>query len=255
VSSFLAPAYGERKARRLSEIAVMVGMVLLAGLVTGISGFGFGLVSVATLAAVRSLPEAVVMVNLIALFLASYNLWTVRHELNWRDALPLILSSLPMAVIGVFLLQTLETQWLEWILAVTILVGCVAALWSPKAVLLHKPYPASILAGMLGGLLGGVLATGGPPIVLYCLLRGWDKSAMKAVVSGYFVVIAVWRLIVLFARHVATPTTVFWGLILLVPSFVGTYLGVQVFKRLSTTAFKYATAGLLVLLAVRLVIT
>jgi len=171
----------------------MVGMVLLAGLVTGISGFGFGLVSVATLAAVRSLPEAVVMVNLIALFLASYNLWTVRHELNWRDALPLILSSLPMAVIGVFLLQTLETQWLEWILAVTILVGCVAALWSPKAVLLHKPYPASILAGMLGGLLGGVLATGGPPIVLYCLLRGWDKSAMKAVVSGYFVVIAVWR--------------------------------------------------------------
>ena len=233
----------------------MVGIVLLAGLVTGVSGFGFGLVSVATLATVRSLPEAVVMVNVIALFVFSYNLWTVRHDLNWHDALPLILSSLPMAVVGVFLLQTLDAQWLEWMLAAAILAGCVVALWSPKAVLTDKPYPGSVVAGMLGGLLGGVLASGGPPVVLYCLLRGWDKSAMKAVLSGYFAVIAVWRLIVLFVQGVATTNSALLGLVLLLPSFVGTYVGVRVFKRLSTTAFKYATAGLLVLLAIRLVAT
>jgi uncharacterized protein len=239
----------------LNDIAVMLAIVLLAGVVTGISGFGFGLVSVATLATVRSLPEAVVMVNVIALFVCSYNLWTVRRDLNWRDALPLILSSLPMAVVGVYLLQTLDARWIEWMLAAAILAGCVVALWSPKAVMLQKPYPGSIVAGMLGGLLGGVLASGGPPVVLYCLLRGWDKSAMKAVLSGYFAVIAVWRLIVLATQGVATANSALLGLILLVPSFVGTYLGVRVFKRLSTTAFKYATAGLLVVLAVRLVAT
>lgn len=238
----------------LNDIAALVGIVLVAGLVTGIAGFGFGLVAVATLAAVRSLPDAVVMVNVIALFVCSYNLWTVRDDLNWRDAVPLIASSLPMAVLGAFLLRTLETRWLEWILAGAILAGCVVALWSPKAAVLHKPYPGSIVAGLMGGLLGGVLATGGPPVVLYCLLRGWDKRVMKAVLSGYFAVMAVWRLVVLFAQGVATPASAGLGLVLLVPSFLGTYLGVRVFGRLSTVAFKYATAGLLLLLAVRLVV-
>jgi len=236
-------------------MAALVGIALIAGVVTGIAGFGFGLVAVATLAAVRSLPEAVVMVNVVSLVICSYNLWTVREDLNWRDAVPLLASSVPMAVVGTYLLKNLDVRWLEWILAFAILAGCVVALWSPKKVMLHGAYPGSVVAGALGGVLGGILATGGPPVVLYCMLRGWDKRAMKAVLSGYFVVMGAWRLVVLFAQGVATAESALQGVAILIPSFLGTYAGVHVFRRLSTAGFKYATAGLLLAMAVRLVVT
>lgn len=236
-------------------MAALVGIALIAGVVTGIAGFGFGLVAVATLAAVRSLPEAVVMVNVVSLVICSYNLWTVREDLNWRDAVPLLASSVPMAVVGTYLLKNLDVRWLEWILAFAILAGCVVALWSPKKAMLHGAYPGSVVAGALGGVLGGILATGGPPVVLYCMLRGWDKRAMKAVLSGYFVVMGAWRLVVLFAQGVATPESALQGVAILIPSFLGTYAGVHVFRRLSTAGFKYATAGLLLAMAVRLVVT
>jgi len=251
---FLGTACIRKRVCGLGDIAILIGIVLAAGLVTGIAGFGFSLVAVATLATARSLPEAVVIVNVISLFVCSYKLWTVRDDLNWRDAMPLIVSSLPMTVLGTFLLQSLEARWLEWILAAAILVGCVVALWSPKEAVLHRAYPGSIVAGLLSGLLGGVLATGGPPVALYCMLRGWDKRAIKAVLSAYFAVMAVWRLVVLFAQGVATPASASLGLALLVPSLAGTYLGMRVFKRLSTTTFKYATSALLLVLAARLVI-
>jgi len=239
----------------LGDIVTLVGIALVAGVVTGTAGFGFGLVAVSSLAAVRSLPEAVVMVNVISLVVCSYNLWTVKSDLNWRDAVPLIASSVPMAVVGTELLKNLDVRWLEWILEFAILAGCAVALWSPKRVMLHGPFPGSVIAGASGGLLGGILATGGPPVVLYCMLRGWDKQAMKAVLSGYFVVMGAWRLVVMFAQGVATKESALLGVALLIPSFVGTYVGVRVFRRLSTTGFKYATAGLLLVMAVRLVVT
>ncbi len=43
------------KSVRLSDFVALVGIALVAGAVTGIAGFGFGLVAVATLAAVQSL--------------------------------------------------------------------------------------------------------------------------------------------------------------------------------------------------------
>lgn len=154
-----------------------------------------------------------------------------------------------------FLLQKLTGQVLKIGVAGMILAGCATMLWSPKKTRIHKAFPWACAAGALGGVFNGALGTGGPPVVLYSLLRGWDKSVSKGVLSAYFTMTGTWRMIVLITTGVATAEDLQLGALMLIPALAATYLGTRIFRRMSNNAFRYATMVLLVGLSVKLVLS
>ena len=98
-----------------------------------------------------------------------------------------------------------------------------------------------------------MVGAGGPPIVLYTLLRGWDKSAAKGAMAAYFLIVGIWRLAVLVLTGVAAAETIQRGLLMLVPAMLVTYLGTRVFRRMSTRAFRYAALAILAGLSAKLI--
>lgn len=95
---------------------------------------------------------------------------------------------------------------------------------------------------------------GGPPIVLYTLLRGWEKTEAKCIMSTFFFVTGVLRVAMHVITGAATGPLMRTALLLLVPALAATYGGVHVFRRLSTRSFRYAAAALLVALAARVLV-
>lgn len=239
----------------MADTATLIAVFVAAGLVMGITGFGAGLVAMGILVTLMPVARATVIVAVLGLACPVLNLWTLRRNIQWREVWPILVTALPAALLGVFLLQNLPGQVLRIAVATMILAGCATMLWSPKKTRLHKSFPWAYGAGALGGVFNGALGTGGPPVVLYSLLRGWDKSVSKGVLSAYFTMTGTWRLIVLTTTGVATAGDLQLGALMLIPALAATYLGTHIFRRMSNNAFRYATMMLLVGLSVKLILS
>jgi uncharacterized membrane protein YfcA len=238
----------------LSETATVIAIILLSGLIQGITGFGFGLFSMGALVLIMPVRDATVIIAILSLASATLNLWSTRKNIPWRDALPVTAAAVPTTIIGVWLLRSTPTEVLKAGIAVMILVGCAVTFWQPKRQLINKPLPAAVGTGALAGLFGGALNMGGPPIVLYTLLRGWDKTEAKCVMSLFFFVTGMLRVAMHGITGNLTAALAWRSLLLLVPALAATFAGVRIFRRLSTRAFRYSAAGLLVVLALRILL-
>ena len=238
-----------------ASIALLLGVAAASGLVAGVTGFGSGLVLMGVLVGFIPVTDAAVIAAIIALPCSLLNFWTVRGSTPWREAWPLLAASVPGVVAGVYLLANLEPDVLRILVAAMILAGCATALWSPPRGVIGSGMGWAVAAGALGGLVGGATSTGGPPIVLYTLLRGWDKAVAKAVMSAFFVVMGVWRLALLIASGLATPTNLRLGTLMLIPTLLALYCGMWIFARLSTRVFRYAAMVLLGITAANLLLS
>lgn len=245
----------EEKGALLDNLWLLIGLSLVAGLVQGTSGFGFGLVAMGILVLVMPIQDAAVVVGIIALFSASLNLWTVRHHIPWKDSWPVLVTALPAGAVGIYLLTVLDVELLKAGVAIMIIAGCIVALLAPKGAVIHRAFPWAFIIGLVGGLFGGALGTGGPPIVLYTLLRGWNKAECKAVMSIYFVLLGVERVVLFLLNGVATPHNLRLGVILLVPAMLAVFIGTRVFHRMNNQVFRYVVLALLTATAVNILVT
>ena len=238
----------------MADIWTLIAIAVGAGLVQGITGFGAGLFSTGLLALIMPIPQATVIVTIISLASATLNLWSVRHDLVWADAKPLLLISLPASVLGVYLLTKLDPSILRTGVAVMIIIGCAVTLWSPKT-RIHRPFPWAYITGFIGGIFSGALNMSGPPIVFYTLLRGWNKTESKGLTSIYYLASTLLRVTLLIAMGIATGEIIQKGAILTIPALLGAYAGTHIFRRMSNQRFRYAATALLMGLAVKILLT
>ena len=242
------------KVVKVSDLWTLVA-IIASGLITGITGFGFGLISMGILAALMPVTRATAIVAILTLVVTLLNLWTIRHEVLWREILPILVTALPAIAVGVRLLIVLDARSLSIGVGVMILAGCLGMVWTPQKAIIRRAFPWAVLAGLIGGLFGGALGTGGPPVVFYELLRGWDKSQSKSTLCAYFTVTSIWRVTLLIVQGVITPEIARTSALLLIPAIASTYLGVLIFRRISTPVFRHITMALLLGLAAKLLIS
>ena len=245
----------ERALFMTADIGVLLGVVAIAGLTQGVTGFGFGLLSMGLMVVLFPLQDAVVIVAILGLGLSLLNLWTVRTSIPWKEASSILLTALPAIALGNYFLRTLPLQVLRGGIAIMILIGCAVSLWTPQKALIHHPFPWAHLAGLVGGVFGGALNMGGPPAVLYTLLRGWEKSTAKGFLVAYFVPTSILRVILLSLTGMVTRKNLIQGGALLVPAILFGYLGTRIFQRISTRIFRYLATVLLLGLAIKIILS
>lgn len=236
----------------MSDSLLLLGVILAASLIQGTAGFGFGLFSMGILAVMMPVADAAVIVAILGLVTTTVNVYTVRREIPWRELWPVVVTAAPATAVGVYLLATLDPHILRAAVAAMILVGCAVTLWSPRKARLRRAWPWAYISGAVGGVFGGGINMGGPPVVLYSLLRGWDKGVAKALMSSYFFVTSVIRVAGQVVTGIATPALIRQSLLLTAPTLLGCLLGTWLFSRMSNRVFRYLATALLVGLAIRL---
>lgn len=236
----------------MDNLMTLVGAVTAAGLISGMAGFGVGLVSMALLATVLPLTQATALVSILTVINGIPVLWTVRRAVRWRELWPLLVGAAPAVIVGVYLLRVLDAAVLRAGVLAMILASCAVTVWSPKRALLARALPWGAGFGALSGVFDGALGMGGPPVVFYTLLRNWDKTQTKATLCALFLALNIWRTALLTFNGVSTWETYRLGAMLAAPLLLASTAGVWLFKRMNTAAFRYAVMAMLLGLAVKL---
>lgn len=219
---------------------------LLAGAVSGLTGFGLALISVPLLLFVYDPQTVVALTAVLSVFINLAVVWD-----SWREAeRRLVLALLPPAFLGVLVgaeaLAVVDPLYIR--LGVGVLVVFSAALLLRE---IELPGANTRIGTVVAGLTSGALSTStglaGPPIVLLFASRGLPKHAFRGSSALYFLPISLVGLAVLSYRGLFGAENVPLALALVPAAFLGKILGTALLSRISEKAFRVTTLGVVLL--------
>jgi uncharacterized membrane protein YfcA len=198
---------------------------------------------------------AVVIMAIPGIVTNTWLIWTHRHNFRrTRDLGVLLATGMVGAVVGTFLLQTLDEDILSLTLAGMIAVYALVYLVHPDLRL-----PARVTrftsppVGLAAGLLQGATGISGPLMSTY--LHGYrlDKEVYVLTITTVFQVYALVQAVTLAAVGLYTGNRLALSLLALLPIMAILPLGARLTGRLSRRTFDYMVLSLLVASALKLV--
>ncbi|HEY5301522.1 MAG TPA: sulfite exporter TauE/SafE family protein [Acetobacteraceae bacterium] len=237
-------------------VAIVAVGAATAGFIQGLSGFAFGLTSMAIWAwSIEPvlLGPLVVFGTLVGQILS---IGSVRRGLDAGLIWPFLIGGALGVPLGVALLRYVDP------LAFKLGVGILLLVWCPT-MLVARDLPritrggrlADGAVGWLGGVMCGLGGLNGPAPTLWTTLRGWDRDRQRAV----FQVFSLATQALTLATYLATGTIPAGAARLfavVVPAMLlPTLLGARLYRRFSDTAFRRVVLGLLTLSGMILVAT
>jgi uncharacterized membrane protein YfcA len=214
-------------------------------LLSGTSGFGFGLVATPLLLLLGySLPFVVTVNLLISLATRIAVAYRLRRAVHARRVVMLVGGALPGLWLGARTLGALDAHDVKIAVGALIMAAAVAIAWVDR----HPPRPRFrgllVVAGFLGGLLGTTTSLIGVPPALLLTRRRLAALSFFADLAVYFVAASAIGLALLAERghfdRDAARDFVWWLPGVLAANAVGTTLGLRVPDR----TFQLVTLGL-----------
>jgi uncharacterized membrane protein YfcA len=235
------------------ELAVSL-IFFSAGLIQGVSGFGAALLSMPLLVMVVDVREAVTLSLLNGLIINLFLSVQLKNHLDWRKILPLIIGCLPGIYVGVSLLTRMNPAIMKGSLGVLIAAYAIYCL-AGRMTNLHIGRAWAYVAGFAAGTLGSAFSTGGPPVIIYTTLTGWNKDQIKATLSSFFLFITVLSVGAHAVNGLTTPHVLRLFSVTALPVLAGVFLGSQFYKRLATKTYLTIIYYLLIGLGIMLIIS
>jgi uncharacterized membrane protein YfcA len=224
---------------------LIAATTLAASFISGLSGFGFGLVAMALLPLLIGIKLANAFVSFCTLAIFTSLTIPLRKHISWRALVPLLVGTALGVPIGVYGLVNLPEGLLLKILAGFILSYVAFSLLTQNKNHFHMDRRWGYLAGFVGGLISGALSAGGPPVIMYCDSLNLGKKGFKATLQVYFVLMILYKIPLFYVTGLLTPEL--WRTLLNYSPFVaaGTACGVLLFRRLSDLWFRRVVLVLL----------
>ncbi len=207
------------------HILLAVAALALSGFTQGLTGFGFGLVSMALLPLFLPFKDALVMVAVLNIAACAATFATTFRHFCWRRGFGLALGSVAGVPVGFYALVHLESQILLQAL------GAVMVLFASTELLLARRFPvrfpdwAGIPVGIISGALGGAFNIGGPPVIAYVYSQPWTKEQIVAVLQVVFGVSALMRLGLVAHSGLLTNDLLQISVLALAPTLLSIILG------------------------------
>jgi uncharacterized membrane protein YfcA len=233
------------------DVVIVLAVALIAALVQGYSGFGFGIVA-SSLLAFTDLPMVQVAATITAATgaITLYLLWLSHAEAraHWRLGLLVLAGVVVGQPIGYGFIHIWGDAPVFRVVLGLVLMGFGLAGVATRNGHRHLPPLVGVGAGALGGFLSGAFVTGGPPIVAYLYAQEADPRQMKATVQFVFLTSVGCRLLWITAAGDWGPGTLWLALGSLPVVLPAVGLGHYLSRRGSSTAFRrtvYLLIGLI----------
>jgi uncharacterized membrane protein YfcA len=234
-------------------IYFLTGIIFFgAGFIQGLTGFGSALVAIPLLSLIIDIKAAVPLCMLNGLIITMYLVVQLRHHLDKRKILPLLLGSIPGIFAGVTLLQKVDAS------VIRTCIGLLLICYSLYNLFAHpRPLnPAKIwgyVAGFLTGAIGAAFSAGGPPAIIYTTLTDWKKEEIKATLSGFFVINGIVTATVHALTGVSTMTTAKFFIVTAPFVLAGTVLGARVTGKIDRQTYLRIIYGFLIVMGIMMI--
>jgi len=212
-------------------------VIFVASFVMGLAGFGIGLVALAFLPWVMSPVTAIVLLTIYALVFSLVVVVPLGREVSPRALVDLLIGSVVGTPLGVWVLATLPITALNRLIGI-VLVVIVALEFRGALPTRLTGRGWGLGAGFLSGLVGGAVGTPGPPVIVYATTQGWGARALKANVTGFFVVNQAVTLVGYWWAGLLTPEVATASVAFALPALAGIGMGMALFGRLDQVRFR-----------------
>lgn len=229
-----------------TALLVALFAALLAGVVTGLTGFGIAMISTPMLLFVYEPRTVVVLTFFFSIFISAAVVWDSWHEAQRRLALTLLIPALFGIVVGTVILDAIDPVYIR------LAVGAIVIF---SALLLVRDFklPGAntgwglLAAGSASGALSTSTGLAGPPIVLLLASRGLPKHEFRGTSALYFLPMSIAGLALLAVRGLVEAPEIPLGLALVPAAIAGKAIGTVLLKHVSENAFRAVTLGLVIL--------
>lgn len=219
------------------EIIVLPLIIVAAGFLQGLTGFGFVLIALPLLGLFVPLKTVIPLLNMLALCISVYLSLKMRQSIRFRNITMLFLATLPGIPLGVYTLQQVSAQWLSLALGV-LMISFTGYLFLAKPKPRPLGMPWTLSAGFFSGILAGSIGAGGPPVIIYSSMQPWSKDESKGTLAFCF---SITSLLVL-ANHaisgLITKDVLEYFTIFSPALAIGIALGVFAYKHISDQGYR-----------------
>ena len=232
-------------------------VLLLAGLITGISKFstgGMGFIILAMTLTVYPSAEAVVV--LLPMYLVADMLAVSSYRAD--VSLPALKRLLPLAAVGIclgsFLLTRIDANTFSKMLGIIILITlCLGAYLDWKKVSFMQTQNVSRFMALFAGIISILANAAGPIISIYLLEQKLSKNSYVATRAWIFLIINFIKIAVVITLGILTWPLVKQSLITLPALIVGAGIGYLLLKRLNLKQFKTLIRVMTCIAAIKLI--
>ena len=227
-------------------LIVALFAALLAGLVTGLTGFGLALTSTPILLFVYELRTVVVLTVIFSIFVTAAVVWDSWHEARRRLALALLIPALFGVVVGALVLDAIDPDYIRLGVGAIVIFSALLLVRDFKLPGANTGW-GTLVAGSASGALTTSTGLAAPPIVLLLTSRGLPKHEFRGTSAMYFLPMSIAGFVVLALGGLVEAPEVPLGLALVPAAIVGKALGTTLLKHVSESAFRAITLGLVIL--------
>jgi uncharacterized protein len=247
-----------RRKSQVSGVDVQTLIVVLvagfAALISGITGFGYGVIAMSVLPLFLSVRILNPVVTVLSAGNSAFVLGLGWRHVRLRPILPLFAGALVGIPLGVFLLarasDTLAKRILGTVIAAYVIFDLIPSTGPRKPI--GEIWGA--VFGLIGGALGGAFATGGPPVVVFFSLRGMGKEQMRSSLAAYFILTYLYKIPLLILGGFFNAEVARQIILLAFPTALGVVAGQFLVTRLSNPVFRRVLLALLAVTSVKYVL-
>jgi hypothetical protein len=228
--------------------AIVLGGAFAGGFVSGLAGFGTGLVALGIWLHALQPAAAASLVMACSIIAQCLTLRAIWHAIRPARVLPFVVSGLLGVPVGAILLRHLDPE------AFKLGTGLLLVAFSAFLLLHRRPVhlrlgvgerAADGAVGFAGGVLGGLAGLSGALPTVWASLRGWGKDEKRAVFQAFNLSVLAAALVAHAASGLLTAEVGRLVLLALPGTTAGAWLGARAYRRLSDRRFHEVVLALL----------
>ncbi|WP_344753615.1 sulfite exporter TauE/SafE family protein [Leifsonella bigeumensis] len=201
-----------------------------AGVITGATGFGFGLVAVPLLGVVID-PRAAVVISLVAgLPGAAWVMLRSKAPIAGRQSLVMVITAAVGMPAGLWAAWQLSTDALSVTIGILVIVSTIAVAMGLRFAARDRSY---VTAGLLSGFLAPGTGMGGPPIVIAIQGSGFGAASARRTSAAVLSIQSVLAFAVIAVAGGVNLPDLLFASGALPATLVGTLIGSLVFAKMS----------------------
>jgi uncharacterized protein len=227
-------------------LVVALFAALLAGIVTGLTGFGLALISTPILLFVYEPRTVIVLTAIFSIFISSAIVWDSWREARKRLVVALLIPAIFGVVAGVEVLSVIDPDYVRLGVGVIVVFSALLLVRDVRLPGAGTRW-GTLVAGSISGALSTSTGLAGPPIVLLLASRGLPKHEFRGTSALYFLPMSIVGLVLLAFRGLVEAGEIPLGLLLIPAAIAGKAVGTALLRRVSESAFRAITLGLVIL--------
>lgn len=228
-------------------------LTLLAEIIGTIGGFGSSLFFVSSAQFIYDFQTVLALTGLLHIFSNTAKVIFFRKTINWKLVLEIGMASILLAILGAWLTNHVSFVYAKIVLGIFLIAFSLFFFWKPTFIL-PTSLTNSALGGGVSGFLAGFIGTGGAVRGLVLTSFNLEKNLFVGTSAAIDFGVDLSRTVIYIGNQYLIRDYWIYIPMLIIASFVGSYLGKVIINKISQESFRKVVLSLILLMGVALLI-